>query len=80
MDRSDEVRLAVYPWISADYCSLWKLQLRNLCPDSFIFQRLLLDHEDLGVVSIAMLVGAETDVSFYSVGRQIDDSFVKLVL
>jgi hypothetical protein len=74
------IRSTIDPRIGADDSSLWELQLRDLRLDSFVFQCVLLNHEYLCKICIAMQVGAETDICLNRLSGKIDDCFVKFVL
>lgn len=72
--------LTVNPWVGADNCLLWQLELRNCGLDLLIRERLLLDLQDFVIVSIAMDVGAESNVGFDFAGGEVDNSFVEAIL
>lgn len=48
----------INPWISTDDRTLRKFEFSNLCLDAFIFESILLDHQDFLVVGITMNIGA----------------------
>ena len=72
--------LAINPWIGADDSALWKLELCNLGLHSFIFQCILLDHQNFCIVSVSMLIGAETNVGLNGLSGEIDNRFMEFVL
>ena len=74
------VALTINPWIRADHAALWKLEFCNLSLDPFVFQRILLHHQEFRIIPVAMLIGAKPNVGLNSLSCKVDDSFVEFVL
>jgi hypothetical protein len=59
---------------------LRELELLDFCLDGLVCQCNLLDGTDLSAVTGGVDVGAESNISLYTVFREIDNCFVELVL
>ena len=62
------IGLTINPRIRADHAALWKLEFRNLGLDSFVFQCILLHHQDFWIIPVAMLIGAKANIGLDSLG------------
>lgn len=79
-DKGQLIGLTINPWIRADHAARWKLEFCNLGLDSFVFQCILLHHQDFWIIPIAMLIGAKANIGLNNLSREVDDSFVEFVL
>lgn len=73
-------RITIDPGVTDDCSAFWKLKFCNLCFHPFIFQRNLLDQNDLLPVSRSMDIRAKSYVAFYSLFAEVDYGFMELVL
>ncbi len=73
-------RMTIDPRVTDDCCAFWKLKFGDFCFHPFIFQRNLLNKNDLLPVSRSMDIRAKSYVVFYSLLAEVDYGFMELVL
>jgi len=74
------MRPTIDPWVSTNDGSFRQLELGNFRFHALIFKRVLLDKQNLFVVTVTVDVRAKPDVAFDLAGRKIDYGFMKSIL
>jgi hypothetical protein len=74
------IELTINPRVCTNDGSLGQFQFGNLRLDLLIFECLLLNDQDLVVVTIAVHVISKADIVFHTVGGEIDGCFMEAIL